>query len=264
MQAAVIVGQIKADVVTVCSLVKNQCALLHRVVLLFSLQAFALAAGIVRQAGFRLSPIGLCHVVRDKGRVVVGNGAGGVEQHSPQVLFDIADFRCVLPQTVKDKADMFAGQLHVLGFHQLGRVVVPGDTDCLSGGADGFQHQVYDFVKLFTVNAPVLNEIGILDVLQNDFPINPYSLILSCPFPFRRRSRCLALHRGRGRGWDRNGMGTLSICNYFFFFDKSVLCTSLFNCVGFSDAGLSDVGFSNTGLSDVGFSNTGFSNTGCS
>ena len=35
-----------------------------------------------------------------------------------------------------------------------------------------------------------------------------------------------------------------------------------FNCIGFSDVGLSGVGFSNIGLSAVGFSNTGQSNAG--
>ena len=48
----------------------------------------------------------------------------------------------------------------------------------------------------------------------------------------------------------------------FSFFDKLVFCISLFNCIGFSDVGLSGVGFSNIGLSAVGFSNTGQSNAG--
>ncbi|WP_141717279.1 hypothetical protein [Eisenbergiella tayi] len=55
------------------------------------------------------------------------------------------------------------------------------------------------------------------------------------------------------------------LCESVFIFSvlgKSVLCISLFNCVGFPDTGLSDVGFSNTGSADVGFSNTGFPNTG--
>ena len=37
---------------------------------------------------------------------------------------------------------------------------------------------------------------------------------------------------------------------------------SLFNCIGFSDVGLSVFGFSNIGLSDVGFLGTGL--IGCS
>ena len=46
----------------------------------------------------------------------------------------------------------------------------------------------------------------------------------------------------------------------FSFFGKSVLCISLFNCVGFSNVGFSNIGFSNVGLSNVGFSNVGKSN----
>ena len=38
----------------------------------------------------------------------------------------------------------------------------------------------------------------------------------------------------------------------FSFFGKSVLCISLFNCVGFSNVGFSNVGFSNVGKSGVG------------
>ncbi|MFR5775529.1 hypothetical protein [Bacteroides galacturonicus] len=50
----------------------------------------------------------------------------------------------------------------------------------------------------------------------------------------------------------------------FSFLGKLVLCISLFNCVGFPDAGLSDVGLSDVGFSNTGFSNTGLANTGCS
>ena len=48
----------------------------------------------------------------------------------------------------------------------------------------------------------------------------------------------------------------------FSFFGKSVLCISLFNCVGFSNVGFSNVGFSCIGLSNVGFSNVGKSGVG--
>ncbi len=47
----------------------------------FSSQAFIRRTGIVRQAGFRLAPIRLRHIVRHKGRVIVTDGAGGIEQH---------------------------------------------------------------------------------------------------------------------------------------------------------------------------------------
>ena len=42
------------------------------------------------------APIGLRHVVRHKGRIVAVDGAGGVEQHGPQVLLDVADFGGVI------------------------------------------------------------------------------------------------------------------------------------------------------------------------
>lgn len=45
----------------------------------------------------RAAPIGLCHVVRHKGRIVAVDGAGRVEQHGPQVLLDVADFGGVVP-----------------------------------------------------------------------------------------------------------------------------------------------------------------------
>ena len=38
---------------------------------------------------------------------------------------------------VKDKLDMRAVQLHKLGFHQLCRVIVPGNADGLAGAAYG-------------------------------------------------------------------------------------------------------------------------------
>ena len=48
----------------------------------------------------RAAPIGLRHIVRHKGRIVAVDGAGGVEQHGPQVLLDVADFGGVVPQAV--------------------------------------------------------------------------------------------------------------------------------------------------------------------
>lgn len=49
----------------------------------FSSQAFIRRTGIVRQAGFWFAPIRLRHIMRHKGRVVVADGAGGIEQHGP-------------------------------------------------------------------------------------------------------------------------------------------------------------------------------------
>ena len=46
---------------------------------------------------------------------------------------------------------MFAVQLHKLGFHQLRRIVVTGNTDGLAPGADGFKDQVYNLVQTVAV-----------------------------------------------------------------------------------------------------------------
>ena len=46
---------------------------------------------------------------------------------------------------------MPAVQLHQLGFHQLGGVVVPGHADGLAGAAYGFHQQIHDFVQHFPV-----------------------------------------------------------------------------------------------------------------
>ena len=60
---------------------------------------------------------------------------------------------------------MAAVQLQKLGFHQFGGVVVPGNTDCLSGCADGFQHKVNNLVQTVFVNFAVLNEMVVFDIV---------------------------------------------------------------------------------------------------
>ena len=122
--------------------------------------------------------------------------------------------------------------------------------------------EVYNLVKPVTVKSHVLFENVVVDIVLDDFPVYLYCA-LCCrfrSFPFRRRSR---FPQGEGLG-ERIGMEWVldkSVFD-FSFFGKLVLCISLFNCVGFSDVGLSVVGFSNIGLSAVGFSNTGQSNSG--
>ena len=46
----------------------------------------------------------------------------------------------------QNKLNMAAVQLQKFGFHQFGGVVVPGNTDCLSRCADGFQHEVNNLI----------------------------------------------------------------------------------------------------------------------
>ena len=85
------------------------------------------------------APIGLCHIVRHKGRIVAVDGAGRVKKHGPQVLLDVADFGGVIPQTVHDELNVMAVQFQELGLDQLCRVIVPGNPDGLAVGADRFQ-----------------------------------------------------------------------------------------------------------------------------
>ena len=105
---------------------------------------------------------------------------------------------------------MFTVQLHKLCFHQLGGVVVPGNADRLSPGADSFKHEVNNLVQPVPVKLHILHENVIGDIVLDDLPVNLVCALCVrfLSLPFRRRSRFSV--RGRGvRGKDRNGMGTL-------------------------------------------------------
>lgn len=54
---------------------------------------------------------------------------------------------------------MFAVQFHKFCFYKLCRVVVPGDTDCSSFGADGFKNKGKDFLYPVPVKVSVLYQI---------------------------------------------------------------------------------------------------------
>ena len=156
----------------------------------------------------RAAPIGLCHVVRHKGRIVAVDGAGGVKQHGPQVLLDVSDFGGVVPQAVHDELNVMAVQLQEFRLDQFCRVIVPGHPDGLAGSADRFQQDVHDLVQLFPVYPGILGEGVILDVLQNQAPVDLIGRFLSASSPFRRRCRCLVLVQRQGVwGMDRNGIG---------------------------------------------------------
>ena len=100
------------------------------------------------------APIGLCHIVRHKGRIVAVDGAGCVEKHGPQVLLDVADFGGVVPQAVHDELNVMAVQFQKLGLNQLCRIIVPGNPDGLAAGTDSFQQDVHNFVQLFIPGSP--------------------------------------------------------------------------------------------------------------
>ena len=156
----------------------------------------------------RAAPIGLRHVVRHKGRIVAVDGAGRIKKHGPQVLLDVADFGGVIPQAVHDELDVMAAQFQELGLDQLCWVIVPGHPDGLAVGADGFQQDVHDLVQLLPVYPGILGEGVILDILQNQVPVDLIGRFLSVFRPFRRRCRCLVLVRRQGVwGMDRKGIG---------------------------------------------------------
>ena len=62
----------------------------------------------------------------------------------------------------------------------LRRVVVPGDTDHLPVGAHRVHHELHQLVQAVPVKLMALDEVVILDVLQNQFPI---ALALPHPVP---------------------------------------------------------------------------------
>ena len=108
----------------------------------------------------------------DKGGVIAVNGVGRVEKYRFQILLDVTDFRGVLFHAVKDKFNVAAVQLHKLCFHKFCRVIVPGDTDSLSPGADGFKDKVYNPVQAVFVSVGVLDEMLILDIVLDNFLID--------------------------------------------------------------------------------------------
>ncbi|EQJ59546.1 hypothetical protein QSK_1018 [Clostridioides difficile P29] len=196
MQAPVIVVYVKANVVAVSGFIKNQssCFLCHYKILLWvGLQAFALVAGVIGYAGFFRFPIkcAVCHIVRYKGRVIAANRRRGIEKGSFHVLLDVADFGGVFLHTVQYKADMFAVQFHKFCFYKLCRVVVPGDTDCSSFGADGFKNKGKDFLYPVPVKVSVLYQIVVLDIVLDDFLIHAICVCRFLSLPFRRLCRVL-------------------------------------------------------------------------
>ena len=102
--------------------------------------------------------------MRYKGRVIAANRRRGIEKGSFHVLLDVADFGGVFLHTVKYKADMFAVQFHKPCFYKLCRVVIPGDTDCFSFGADGFKNKGKDFLYPVPVKVSVLYQIVVLNL----------------------------------------------------------------------------------------------------
>ena len=127
----------------------------------------------------------------DKGGVIAVNGVWGVEQHRFQILLDVADFGGVLTHTSKDKLNMTAVEFHKLFFHKLCRVIVPGDTDSLSAGADRFKDKGHNLVQAFFFKVSVLDEMLILDIVLDNFLIYSVCVCRFLSLPFRRLCRVL-------------------------------------------------------------------------
>ena len=142
-------------------------------------------------ASCRLDSAPAVHIVRYKGRVIAANRRRSIEKGSFHVLLDVADFGGVFLHTVQYKADMFAVQFHKFCFYKLCRVVVPGDTDCSSFGADGFKNKGKDFLYPVPVKVSVLYQIVVLDIVLDDFLIHAVCVCRFLSLPFRQLCRVL-------------------------------------------------------------------------
>ena len=122
---------------------------------------------------------------------ILANRRRGIEKGSFHVLLDVADFGGVFLHTVQYKADMFAVQFHKFCFYKLCRVVVPGDTDCSSFGADSFKNKGKDFLYPVPVKVSILYQIVVLDIVLDDFLIHAICVCRFLSLPFRRLCRVL-------------------------------------------------------------------------
>ena len=124
-------------------------------------------------------------VMVDEGCVVAVHRDRRVIQRRQQIFLDIADIGGVLPHPFQHILDVGAVDLQKPGLHHLGGVVIPGDTDHLSVGADGIHHELHQLVQMVFIQLDVLRENVIFDVLQNQCPIAfPLSHpVLSDPLP---------------------------------------------------------------------------------
>ena len=66
---------------------------------------------------------------------------------------------------------MFAVQLQQLCPHDLGWVIAACNANSAAGAANCLLHQLDDLVKLLVVNARIVCQNVVVDVLQNQIPI---------------------------------------------------------------------------------------------
>ena len=113
-----------------------------------------------------------------------------------------------------------------LAFTKLCRVIVPGDTDCLSFGADSFKYEGHNFIDEVFIKAVVLHENVILDIVLDDFLVN--IKMRSVPFPFASVPAAVPRplrERDLENGKEWNGY-LIYLYLIFLLFGKSVFCIS--------------------------------------
>ena len=128
--------------------------------------------------------------------IIAVNGIRRIEQHRFKVLFDVADFGGILFHAVKDKFNVTAVELHKLCLDKLCRVIVPGDTDCLSLAAYRFKDNRNNFVQTVFVYLPVAYKMVLLDIVLDYFLINAVCVCRFLSFPFRRLCRFPVVRQG--------------------------------------------------------------------
>ena len=92
------------------------------------------------------------------------DGGRGVEQHGQQIALDVAHGRGVGFQTVHDVLEVHSVDFEQPLLHQRGREVVPGNRQGRTRRAEGFHHEIDDFVQLFQMGRVVLRNLEIVDV----------------------------------------------------------------------------------------------------
>ena len=102
-------------------------------------------------------------------RVNAGGGAYKADMREIQERLD--EIGGVLPHPFQHILDVGAVDLQKPGLHHLGGVVIPGDTDHLSVGADGIHHEFHQLVQTVPVQLFILGEDIVVDVLKNDLPV---------------------------------------------------------------------------------------------
>ena len=104
------------------------------------------------------------HIMRDQRCIIAVHRAWRVKERGKQVLPDIPNLRGVLPQAVRDKADVFAVQLQEFRPHNLGRIIISADTDTVTGAANRFQYQIDNLIELLPVNLRIVCQNVVVDV----------------------------------------------------------------------------------------------------